>query len=134
MMKIQIRDLRPAWLVLTLMAGSGFSLAGNHEAHFNPLNPRPDILPRTLYNAWVPYRKEFNRPHPIGGHVAAIIEPSSQEAMAWCLHDANGDYRCHRPGYIPMYNYPKPWEMLTIEPRPNASLVPPLPGDAMPAP
>ncbi len=98
-------------------------LAGNHEAHFNPGNPRPDFLPHTLYNAWVPYRAEYNRPHPIGGHIAAIIEPTSQEAMAWRIHQANGDYRCKRPGYVPIYNYPKPWEALPTMPRANAPLV-----------
>jgi hypothetical protein len=100
------------------------AFTGNHEANFNPANPRPDILPRNFYNAWVPYRKEYNRPTYFGGHVAAIIEPTSQEAMSWCEHKANGNYECKRPGYIPHYNYPKPWEVMAIEARPNAALVP----------
>ncbi len=103
---------------------SNYLGAGNHEANFNPANPRPDFLPHTLYNNWVSYRAEYNRPHPIGGHIAAVIEPTSQEAMAWRIHDANGDYRCKRPGYVPIYNYPKPWEVLPTRPRPNAPLVP----------
>jgi hypothetical protein len=105
-----------------MFAGSLLN-AGNHEAYFNPANPRPDFLPHTHYNNWVSYRAEYNRPHPFGGHIAAIIEPTSQEAMAWRIHDANGDYRCKRPGYVPIYNYPKPWEVLPTRPRPNAPLV-----------
>lgn len=108
----------------TIAFGNGL-IAGNHERNFNPANPRPDFLPHTLYNAWVPYRAEYNRPHPIGGHIAAIIEPTSQEAMAWRIHQANGDYQCKRPGYVPVYNYPKPWEALPILARPNAPLVVP---------
>jgi len=88
--------------------------AGDHYAHFNPYDPRPDFFRLPVYNAWVPYRKSHNRPTYIGGKVAAVIEPTSQEAMAWQISKANGDYRNHRPGYIPTYYYPKPWEALQI--------------------
>ncbi len=119
------KKFRLATVVAVCALGTGSHLdAGNHEAHFNPANPRPDFLPHTLYNNWVSYRAEYNRPHPIGGHIAAVIEPTSQEAMAWRIHDANGDYRCKRPGYVPIYNYPKPWEVLPTRPRPNAPMVP----------
>jgi hypothetical protein len=100
------------------------ALAWNHEASFNPADPRPDILPRNFINAWVPYRKEYNRPTYLGGRIAATIEPTSQEAMSWCEHNSNGDYQCKRPGCILHYNYPKPWEVLATEARPNAPLVP----------
>jgi hypothetical protein len=103
---------------IAVIVVSDDAIAGNHEAHFNPANPRPDVLPRTHYNAWVPYRLEYNRPTYFGGHLASVIEPSSQEAMSWCQHKANGDYHCHRPGSIPIYNYPKPWEALSIDARP----------------
>ena len=111
-------------LVMVSISQPATVLAWNHEAYFNPADPRPDILPRNFYNAWVPYRKEYNRPTYFGGHIAAIIEPTSQEAMSWCEHNSNGDYQCKRPGYIPHYNYPKPWEALATEARPNAPLVP----------
>ena len=108
------------WMASTqINAGNPIALA-----HFNPGNPRPDFLPHTLYNNWASYRAEYNRPHPIGGHIASVIEPTSQEAMAWCIHQANGDYRNKRPGYVPHYNYPKPWEALPTMGRPNAPLVP----------
>jgi hypothetical protein len=94
-------------------------IAGDHYAHFNPYDPRPDFFRLPIYNAWVPYRKMHNRPTYIGGKVAAVIEPTSQEAMAWHISKANGDYRNHRPGSIPTYYYPKPWEGLHIEARPR---------------
>jgi hypothetical protein len=114
--------LKISMVAVVCFVSTSTALAGNHEAHFNPANPRPDILSHRVYNAWVPYRKAYNRPTYIGGHIAATIEPTSQEAMSWCIHKANGDYECHRPGYIPMYNYPKPWEVMAIHPRPNAPL------------
>ncbi len=108
------------WLMVgsTLTFGSN-ALGWNHLAHFNPANPRPDFLSHTHYNSWVSYRAQYNRPHPVGGHIAAIIEPTSQEAMAWCLHEANGDYRNHRPGYVPLYYYPKPWKCFLPCPAPT---------------
>jgi hypothetical protein len=94
-------------------------IAGDHYAHFNPYDPRPDFFRLPVYNAWVPYRKLHNRPTYIGGKVASVIEPTSQEAMAWHISKANGDYRNHRPGSIPTYYYPKPWESLQIGARPR---------------
>jgi hypothetical protein len=93
--------------------------AGDHYAHFDPQDPRPDFFKHRIYNAWVPYRKAHNRPTYIGGKVAAVIEPTSQEAMAWHISKKNGDYRNHRPGSIPTYYYPKPWEALEIGARPR---------------
>jgi hypothetical protein len=96
--------------------------AGDHYALFNPYDPRPDFFRLPVYNAWVPYRKSNNRPTYIGGKVAAVIEPTSQEAMAWQISKANGNYRNHRPGSIPTYYYPKPWEALQIGARQRKSL------------
>lgn len=79
---------------------------------------RPDLWSWPVYNAWVPYRKEMNRPRFIGGYIASKIEPTSQEAMSWREHHAEGAYRDHRPGYVKTYYYPKPWEVLPIDPRP----------------
>lgn len=79
---------------------------------------RPDLWSWPVYNAWVPYRKEMNRPRFIGGYIVSKIEPTSQEAMSWREHHAEGAYRDHRPGYVKTYYYPKPWEVLPIDPRP----------------
>lgn len=96
------------------VGGSSHVQAWHPERWFDPSDPRPDFLPHTVTNAWVPYRKVYNRPTYVGGHIAAIVEPTSQEAMAWKIHKDNGDYRYHRPGTIPMYLYPKPWEVLPV--------------------
>lgn len=79
---------------------------------------RADLWSWPLYNAWVPYRKEMNRPRFVGGYIASKIEPTSQEAMSWREHHAEGAYRDHRAGYVKTYYYPKPWEVLPIDPRP----------------
>ena len=106
-----------AILCVSLSMNTCHVCAGDHYAHFNPADPRPDFFRWPLYNAWVPYRKAYNRPTYVGGHVAAVIEPTSQEAMAWRIAKDKGDYKCNRPGYIPTYYYPKPWEALETEAR-----------------
>lgn len=80
--------------------------------------PRADYWTRPIHNAWVPYRKEMNRPRFVTGYMLSKIEPTSQEAMSWEEHHAEGAYRNHRPGYVKTYYYPKPWEVLPIDPRP----------------
>ncbi len=85
-------------------------------------DPRSDILPHPLYDAWVPYRKEYNRPRYVGGWLAQKIEPTSQEAMAWEENHRWGMYRTHHcPTAIPHYYYPKPWEVIPTGARRNAS-------------
>jgi len=106
-----------AILCVSLDANTSRVYAGDHYAHFNPADPRPDFFDWPLYKAWTPYRKTFNRPTYVGGHIAAVIEPTSQEAMAWKIANDKGDYKCNRPGYIPTYYYPKPWEALETEAR-----------------
>jgi hypothetical protein len=83
---------------------------------------RNDYWSRPSHNGWVPYRKEMNRPRFITGYVLSKIEPTSQEAMSWEEHHAEGAYRNHRPGYVKTYYYPKPWEVLPIDPRPAKPL------------
>jgi hypothetical protein len=122
MLWIMSLRLRTSLVVTVCIAVCSTVFAGDHEAHFNPAEPRPDFSSHRVYNAWVPYRKVYNRPTYIGGRIAAVIEPTSQEAMSWRIHNANGDYECGRPGCIPMYNYPKPWEVMAIHPRPNTPL------------
>ena len=120
MQAVHIRRSLMSAFAGTIMLGSlpfnlGTAQAGDPYAYFDPANPRPDFFRFPVYNAWVPYRTAYNRPTKIGGHVAAIIEPTSQEAMAWKIAKANGDYKSKRPGYIPTFFYPKPWEALQTE-------------------
>lgn len=113
-------------LVAVLYAVAGSAATANaqdiwprHYPPYNGANPRPDLLPRGLYNAWVPYRKAYNRPTYVGGLLAHTIEPSSQEAMSWEENHANGYYHTHCPTPIRLYYYPKPWEVLNTGVRPS---------------
>ncbi len=90
-----------------------------HMPYYNGANPRPDLIPRGLYNAWVPYRKAYNRPSYLGGFAAHVIEPTSQEAMSWKENHENGYYKTHCPTPIKHYYYPKPWEVLNTGARPS---------------
>ncbi len=102
----------------------GQTIHQKFDQHYNPYDPRPDLLPRVIYDAWVPYRKAYNRPTFLGGYAAHVIEPSSLEAMSWEENHARGYYKTHCPTPIRGYYYPKPWEMLETGPRPS------LEGDA----
>ncbi len=63
------------------------------------------------------YRERYNRPRYIGGKIAALIAPSSQEAMSWHEHKRRGSYHKHAGPVVVNYLYPKPWEALPIEAR-----------------
>ncbi len=89
-----------------------------HYPPYNAANPRPDLLPRGLYDAWVPYRAKYNRPTYLGGLIAHTIEPSSQEAVSWEENVALGYYKTHCPTPIRNYYHPKPWEVLETGARP----------------
>ncbi|HBE66778.1 MAG TPA: hypothetical protein DDW52_01385 [Planctomycetaceae bacterium] len=83
-------------------------------------DPRPDILVHPIYDAYVPYRKEYNRPRYLGGWIASKIAPSSQEAMVWRDNLNAGRYEHkHCPPMYRRYFAPKPWEVLTIGARPD---------------
>lgn len=83
-------------------------------------DPRPDILPYWLTNLWPDYRQIYNRPTYLGGKIAQIIEPSSQEAMVWAEAKQLGLYcPLHQPALRRTYYAPKPWERLATGPRPD---------------
>lgn len=75
------------------------------------------------------YRRQFNRPTYIGGKIARMVEPTSQEAITWQrandagLYDNNGikgffsGKKCPPQRYQQYFFYPKPWEVLTTGPR-----------------
>lgn len=106
-------------LALMALASSCFFIEEAQAQHpVRQREQRADLWSWPIYNAWVPYRKEMNRPRYVGGYIASKIEPTSQEAMSWREHHAEGAYRDHRPGYVKTYYYPKPWEVLPIDPRP----------------
>lgn len=87
--------------------------------YLDPAIQRPDILPNPLATSIPEYRQVYNRPRYLTGKFLYHIEPSSQEAMAWETNVRNGNYRYHRGAYIPGYYYPKPWEALSTQARPD---------------
>lgn len=118
------------WVLLMVVSASVPMLGTNPGAqavagdllsgtYLDPAEQRPDILPHHLWKAWPEYRARFNRPRYVGGHIAAIIEPTSQEAMAWHVNKDNGNYAKHRGKWVPHYYYPKPWEAMNTKARPD---------------
>ncbi len=87
--------------------------------YLDPAQQRRDIFPHRLWNAWPEYRAVYNRPRFVGGAIAHVVEPTSQEAMAWKINKDNGNYKNHRGRWVPQYNYPKPWEALNTKARPD---------------
>ena len=120
--------MRQLVIVLSVLVGSLASSASaqaqnywpRHYPLYNAVDPRPDFLPRYLYDAWVPYRAAYNRPTFVGGFLAHTIEPISQEAMSWEENVNRGYYKTHCPTPVRLYLYPKPWEVLETGPRPVA--------------
>lgn len=95
----------------------------NAQRYSDPADPRPDIFAHRFYQRWVPYRTIYHRPTFVGGYIAHLIEPSSQEAMSWEDNYRNGYYGTRKPTPIAMYCFPKPWEALDICPRRDPALV-----------
>ncbi|MEM1224667.1 MAG: hypothetical protein AAGJ40_03165 [Planctomycetota bacterium] len=106
----------------------------HHPGDHSPVHvwPRIDVI-GPLGNRLPPsYRRQFNRPTYHGGKIAHFIAPSSQEAIAWHAADHLGLYGRHgnRPSGAKShstqrverhYFYPKPWEVLTVGPRPTGT-------------
>ena len=91
--------------------------------YLDPAQQREDILAHRLWNAWPEYRATHNRPRYVGGHIAAIVEPTSQEAMSWKSNKENGNYANHRGRCVPLYYYPKPWEAMNTRARPDTNRI-----------
>jgi hypothetical protein len=87
--------------------------------YLDPAIQRPDIFPHYLTQSLPEHRQVYNRPRYITGKIAHVIEPSSQEAMAWETNYCNGNYRNHAGRYMPLYMYPKPWEAINTRARPG---------------
>jgi hypothetical protein len=105
--------------MIVAFAISGVGHAGDFLSgtYLDPAMQRPDLFSHHLWNAIPEYRKVYNRPRYVPGYLAYKIEPSSQEAMAWKSNYCNGNYANHAGPYVPIYNYPKPWEALNTKAR-----------------
>jgi hypothetical protein len=104
------------WLiVLTLLVGFHATARAHHPDRENQrVHPRIDLIGPLGTRLPPSYRRVYNRPTYLGGHIAYLIAPSSQEAMAWHNAANRGYYKNHRPRMEMQYFYPKPWEALKI--------------------
>ncbi len=95
-------------------------------------DPRPNILPDWIYNHHEPYRLRYNRPtYAVGKALYYVGSPTSQEALVWKENLDAGRYDGHNcPPMYKSYYYPKPWEVLNTGPRPNYTVVTPVPAAA----
>lgn len=84
-----------------------------------PVRPRGELIPPLGNHLPPSYRAKMNRPTYLGGRIAYTIEPSSQEAMAWQRAWEKGYYANHAPRMETHFMYPKPWEVLGVEPKPK---------------
>ena len=133
--------MRPiASLLIFSFTVAGFistSSAHHPNRECETVRPRIDVI-GPLGNKLRPsYRRELNRPRFLGGKIAYMIAPTSQEAMAWHRAEHRGDYAKNAGRHEPHYMYPKPWEALKIGPRRSSrvggdlDLQPIAGGDAM---
>lgn len=116
-------------LLAALVTGTaGHSLAGQPKPYL-PVTPRVDVI-GPIGNRLPPsHRRKHKRPTYLGGKMADVIAPSSQEAMAWRRGVALGWYKhsgitsvlTHQrqppQRYEQHFFYPKPWEALKTGPR-----------------
>jgi hypothetical protein len=128
-----------ATLITIMMICLGFTSESIAEAPWHSKHPWPwsryegsrrvDVIGPIGNRLPQSYRRTYNRPSYLGGKIAAKIEPSSQEAMAFHnaqdlgLYDNNGlkgavtCKHCPPQRVEQHYFYPKPWEVLTVGPR-----------------
>jgi hypothetical protein len=72
------------------------------------------------------HRALYNRPRYQTGRLLSVLEPSSQEAMAWQTGVQNGYYENNAGRCVPHYYYLKPWEGLNTRARPDFQVKDPL--------
>lgn len=127
------------WAICGLVAVSNTVAPESTDAAERPTlektcDPRPDILVHPIYDAYVPYRKQMNRPRYTTGWLLSKINPTSQEAMVWQDNLKAGRYASKDcPPMYRRYFAPKPWEVLTTGARPDTRK-PAQPAPAMAAP
>lgn len=97
-------------------------VASTSFAHFpdrqnKRVYPYIDVIPPLGNCLPMGYRRRYNRPSHIGGYLAYVFAPSSQEAMTWHAATHRGNYKKKSPRTEMRYFYPKPWEALQVGPR-----------------
>ncbi len=110
-------------LLLTGVASTSFAHFPDHKN--KPVTPIIDVIGPIGNCLPMGHRRRYNRPSKVGGWLAYVFEPSSQEAMTWHAAAHRGNYKKKTPRTEMRYFYPKPWEALQIGPRiPDGDLVP----------
>lgn len=117
-MMMKLRSIAILGLLLAGSSGTSWAIPP-----YDPADPRPDLFPHPIYNTTSSYRAVYNRPRYLGGYLAYVVEPSSQEAMAWHENKCNGYYGTRIPTPVRTYWYPKPWEAMNTGPRLDPALV-----------
>lgn len=107
-------------LSAALLVGVSMTALAHHPDRENkPVRPRIEVIPPLGTSLGMSHRRKYNRPTNWGGKLMYYIAPSSQEAMAWHHATHRGFYENDSPRIVTHYFYPKPWEALTIGPRPR---------------
>ena len=102
-------------LAMAATAGSALTASAHHpDREHETVRPRTDVIGPLGNRLRESYRRTYNRPTYIGGKVAYLIAPSSQEAMAWHQAQHANAYKCDKPRLEKHFFYPKPWEVLTM--------------------
>lgn len=109
--------MRTALIAALVLVGSVTASAHPPTWPTPPVGYRFEPIPPLGNNLPMSYRARLNRPTYLGGKLAYIVEPTSQEAMSWHENVHRGSYRNHAGRIEPMYIYPKPWEVLRVGPR-----------------
>jgi hypothetical protein len=114
-----ISALCSVFLTLGSVAFCGFACAHHPDAENQRVIPRIDLIGPIGSRLPPSYRRTYNRPTYLGGKIAYLIAPSSQEAMAWHRAEHAGAYKAPKKHQRleQHYFYPKPWEVLTVGPR-----------------
>lgn len=98
--------------------------AHHPDRRCQPVKPRVDLI-GPIGNRLPPeYRRSYNRPTYVGGKIAYLIAPSSQEAMVWHRSAHAGLYEGKKHGRYNrrvdhQYFYAKPWEGIRVGARPD---------------
>ncbi len=131
-MRQSTRQRHQHCLLVTLVAAvvmPAIAVAHQPDRETQPPHQRIDVI-GPLGNRFPPsYRRVYNRPTYLGGKIAYLIAPSSQEAMAWHKAEHIGAYKNHLPRIENTYFYPKPWEAMRIGQRVSV-LGPPKKGES----
>ena len=110
-------DMSRLFLSVAIVCVASTSFAHHPDRANAPVRPRIDCI-GPIGNRLPPsYRLRYNRPTNIGGHLAYLFAPTSQEAMAWHNAKHRGNYKNKMPRTVMQYFYPKPWETLNMTPQ-----------------